>query len=99
MAKMSFPEKWRKWILKCVGSASVYVLVNGSPTEEYVMWRRMRQGDLLSPFLFLLDVEDLNALCSAYVKANRFKDFEMGSNEFRVSVLQFVDETLIMGEK
>ncbi|XP_073220736.1 uncharacterized protein [Cicer arietinum] len=99
MAKMGFPEKWRKWILECVGSVSVYMLVDESPTKEFAMRRGLRHDDPLSSFLFLIASEGLSVLFSVYVEANRFKGFKVDSNEFRVSLLQFVDDTLIMREK
>jgi hypothetical protein len=54
MVKMSFLVLWRKWMRECVTTASAAVLVNDSPTEEFLLARGLRQGDLLSPFLFLL---------------------------------------------
>lgn len=54
LEKMGFSFVWRKWISECLSSASVFVLVNGSPTKEFRMGRGHRQGDPLSPFLFLL---------------------------------------------
>ncbi|MCI47866.1 RNA-directed DNA polymerase (Reverse transcriptase), partial [Trifolium medium] len=89
MRKMSFLTLWRKWISECVCTATASVLVNGSPTEEFPMDRGLRQGDPLSPFLFLLDAEGLNVMMRAMVRFNLFTGYSIGSeNRTVVSHLQ-----------
>jgi len=39
MVRMAFPTLWRKWMKECISTATVSVLVNGSPTEEFQMKR------------------------------------------------------------
>jgi len=100
MASMNFPRLWRKWISECVGSATTSVLVNGCPTYEFPIERCLRQGDPLSPFLFLLAAEGFNVLMHVVVEANLFSGYGVGRlSEVRLTHLQFADDTLIIGEK
>jgi len=76
------------------------VLVNGSPTDEFPMKRGLRQGDPLSPFLFLLVVEGFNILMKSMSEKHFFHSYKVGpTNATVVSHLQFADDTLIIVEK
>ncbi|GAU10186.1 hypothetical protein TSUD_420150, partial [Trifolium subterraneum] len=100
MGRMSFPTLWRKWIKECVCTATASVLVNGSPTDEFPLKRGLRQGDPLSPFLFLLAAEGLNVLMEAAVERNLFTGYSIGERDpASVSHLQFADDTLLLGVK
>ncbi|MCI64816.1 RNA-directed DNA polymerase (Reverse transcriptase), partial [Trifolium medium] len=72
MGRMDFPTLWRKSIKECVCTATASVLVNGSPMDEFPLERGLRQGDPLSPFLFMLAVEGLHVLMEAMVERNLF---------------------------
>jgi len=75
-------------------------LVNGSPTDEFPLGRGLRQGDPLSPFLFLLAAEGFNVLMKSLSDNNLFIGYMVGSTEpVTVSHLQFADDTLILGKK
>jgi len=100
MKQMNFPTLWRKWMSECVGTATASVLVNGSPTDEFLLERGLRQGDPLSPFLFLLAVEGFNVLMQSVVEVGLFNGYRLGrENALGLSHLQFADDTLIIGEK
>jgi len=79
-------------------SATVSVLVNGSPTEEFKPKRRLRQGDPLAPFLFLVVAERLAGLVRQAVKANLLSGLMIGRNELQLCILQFADDTLFVCE-
>jgi len=98
LQRMGFHSKWILWIRGCMESASVSVLVNGSPTEEFTPSRGLRQGDPLAPFLFLVVAEGLAGLVREAVKANLLTGLKVGRKEIVMSLLQFADDTLFFCE-
>jgi hypothetical protein len=98
MLKMSFPTLWRKWIKECIATATASVLVNGSPTDEFPLGRGLRQGDPLSPFLFLLAADGFDVLMNSLSENILFTGYKMGTiDPVLVTHLQFADDTLILG--
>jgi hypothetical protein len=98
LMRFGFGEKWRLWMKACIGSGSMSVLVNGSPTEEINIRRGLKQGDPLAPLLFLVVAEGLGGLLRMAVEKGLFKPFLVGRGNLPVSILQYADDTLCIGE-
>ncbi|GJW80372.1 RNA-directed DNA polymerase, eukaryota [Tanacetum coccineum] len=98
MLQMGFGIKWRKWIQACLSSASILVLINGSPSNEFKMERGLRQGDPLSPFLFLLVVEALQISILEVCSKGFFKGIYLANSGANLSLLQYADDARFFGE-
>lgn len=98
MAQMQFNDKWRKWIIGCISSPSIEVLVNGSPTHEFFMERGLRQGDPLSPFLFTIIGEALAIMMKEATLKGIFKPCKVRSYMVEDTRLQFADDVLFFGD-
>jgi hypothetical protein len=62
MRRLGFAEQWINLVMMCVRTANYAILLNGNPVERFYPTRGIRQGDPISPYLFLLCVEALSNL-------------------------------------
>lgn len=91
--KKGFSYKWRMWM--CVRNVKYFILINGSSKGSIQASRGLKQGDPLSPFLFVLVVDVLSWMISKGVEGNIIEPFKIGKNEVALSHLQFVDDTML----
>ncbi|GKA05773.1 putative RNA-directed DNA polymerase, eukaryota, reverse transcriptase zinc-binding domain protein [Tanacetum coccineum] len=73
------------WIKACLESSRTSILVNGSPTSEFLVKRGLRQGDLLSPFLFVLVMEGLHAALMEATHSGLIRGINIGSSNIILS--------------
>ena len=97
LKRMGFDRKWIQWIRACVSSTSLSVLVNGSPTEDFLVQRGLRQGDPLSPFLFLIVAEGLAGLVHKAADVSVFEGYVI-NDSISYSLVQFADDTVLIGK-
>lgn len=98
MAQMNFGLKWRRWINGCLRSARASVLVNGSPTAEFPLTKGVRQGDPLSPFLFIIAMEGLNVMMKAANEKGIFDGVHIPNTNISLSHLFYADDALFIGD-
>nr|GEY02973.1 RNA-directed DNA polymerase, eukaryota, reverse transcriptase zinc-binding domain protein [Tanacetum cinerariifolium] len=90
-------DKWRGWISGCLKSAKGSVLVNGCPTSEFQFHRGLKQGDPLSPFLFILIMESLHLSLKKVMKAGLFTGISL-DNSLTISHLFYADDSIFVGK-
>ena len=98
LRRMGFCSKWIQWVEGCLKSASISVLVSGSPSHEFIPQRGLRQGDPLAPLLFNIVAEALNGLVREAIGKNLYRGFSVGSNNVVISILQYADDTIFFRE-
>ncbi|GJR12103.1 RNA-directed DNA polymerase, eukaryota [Tanacetum coccineum] len=97
LEKFGFGSKWRGWIHNCLHSSKGSILVNGSPTDEFHFRRGLKQGDPLSPFLFILVMESLHLSFQNVVDEGLFKGVSVGSS-LQLSHLFYADDVIFIGQ-
>ncbi|GJT75705.1 putative RNA-directed DNA polymerase, eukaryota, reverse transcriptase zinc-binding domain protein [Tanacetum coccineum] len=96
--ELGFGFKWRAWINGCLHNSRSSVLVNGSPTEEFELFRGLRQGDPMSLFLVILAMEGLHAFTCKAEALGLFKGVSIGRDNLNISHLMYADDVICFGE-
>lgn len=94
MRHMGFENVWIQWIMSCVTTVKYSVLINGSPEGFIVPERGLRQGDPLSPYLFILCAEVLFHLMNKAMADRSLLGIKVSNQAPAVNHLVFADDSL-----
>ena len=83
LEKGGFSAKWQQWIFFCISTVHFSILINSSPCGFFESSRELRQGDLLSPLLFVLVMEALERMLDKAVYDSHMSGFGVGSEKGR----------------
>ena len=92
LLKLGFCRRWTNWVMQCVRS----VRCNGELLEPFSPSRGLRQGDPLSPYLFLLCTEGLTALLNHAEQSGELVGVKVCRDAPSVTNLLFADDSLIL---
>lgn len=95
LSKMGFPTPFVSLIMRCVSSASFSFILNNSVYGNIVPTRGMRQGDPLSPFLFVICAQGVSSMLATIERDNQFSGIPIDPGRLSISHLFFADDSLV----
>ncbi|CAH9076372.1 unnamed protein product [Cuscuta epithymum] len=91
---LGFPPRFVAWIMECVSTASFSVSLNGSLYGFFKGKRGIRQGDPMSPLLFVLCLEYFSRLLTLRAKGNNF-NFHPQCSSLGITHLAYADDLML----
>ena len=80
LLKLGFHEDWVALLMECITTVSYSILVNGEPKGLFRPSKGLRQGDPLSPYLFIFCTEGLNAILKEAASKGEIHGFSICRN-------------------
>ncbi|KAK4382686.1 Retrovirus-related Pol polyprotein from type-2 retrotransposable element R2DM [Sesamum angolense] len=91
-----FPAVFIRWIEECVTSAHYSVVVNGGVHGFFAGARGLRQGDPMSPYLYVLVMEVLQMILQQFIDQDGQFLYHWRCTELKLFQLSFADDLLLL---
>jgi hypothetical protein len=92
---VGFDQKVINLIYQCISTVSFTLLLNGSKSSSFSPSRGIRQGDPLSPYLFILCNEVLARLINVEVDRGLLRGLNLAPGAPNISKLFYADDVLL----
>ena len=96
MEKLGFHQRWKGLMMQCISSVTYAVRINGKPKGHITPTRGLWQGDIFSPYLFLLCAEGLSALIRKAVANGSMRGVFICKGGPLLSHLFFANDSIIL---
>uniref|UniRef100_A0A803QSN3 Reverse transcriptase domain-containing protein n=1 Tax=Cannabis sativa TaxID=3483 RepID=A0A803QSN3_CANSA len=95
MLCLGYDKRWVDKFMNCITTVSFSVLVNGEISGLIQPQRGLRQGDPLSPYMFLLCSEGFSCLIQEAERADKIHGIKFGREGLKLSHLFFADDSFV----
>lgn len=96
LRQLGFHSDWIYMIKQCVSTTNISLLINGSPSASFTPTRGIRQGDPLSPYLFLFVMEAFSRLLQHSVVSDQLQGLRINKHFPAIHHLFFADDCLLL---
>ena len=93
---LEFPPKIKIWIRACVSSPKYSINFNGESVGYFAGTKGLRQGDPMSPYLFVLIMDTLSQLIHYNMRVQPRFRYHWRCNKLNISHLCFADDLLLL---
>ena len=98
LTSMNFSSIWINWIMECISSVQYAILLNGSPTQSFHPSRGLRQGESISPYLFLLCTNILSIALTQVESQKQIRGITVGRRGVTFTHLLFANDSIFFFE-
>jgi hypothetical protein len=95
LISMGYPIKLVELIMRCISSVTYQIIINGQPSKSFRPERRLRQGDPLSPYLFIMCADVFSGLIHKAATLKEIHGLKVARSAPQLSHLFFADDSLL----